>query len=218
MKNYIIDCKFTFYVKFKNLELFIAEMSKYFEILNIKETALIHIPKHIRIIDDKLKTVPLYEIEIKGKEYLILLAEEAIIVSIKNSKYTSWEKSFKPFLEDVSIILNFSSILEFNKISLQYIDFFEFNIFEKGKVQCKNIDAQHKIFLKSSYSEDNVIISKILTNKGRFKEKIGSIVDITTTTECKKEKFLTLIDTLHDKNINEFKRLIPDEIVRELGL
>jgi len=166
MKNYIIDCKFTFYVKFKNLELFIAEMSKYFEILNIKETALIHIPKHIRIIDDKLKTVPLYEIEIKGKEYLILLAEEAIIVSIK--------------------------------ISLQYIDFFEFNIFEKGKVQCKNIDAQHKIFLKSSYSEDNVIISKILTNKGRFKEKIGSIVDITTTTECKKEKFLTLIDTLHD--------------------
>lgn len=218
MKNYIIDCKFTFYVKFKNLELFIAEMSKYFEILNIKETALIHIPKHIRIIDDKLKTVPLYEIEIKGKEYLILLAEEAIIVSIKNNKYTSWEKSFKPFLEEVSIILNFSSILEFNKISLQYIDFFEFNIFEKGKVQCKNIDAQHKIFLKSSYSEDNVIISKILTNKGRFKEKIGSIVDITTTTECKKEKFLTLIDTLHDKNIKEFKGLIPNEIVRELGL
>ena len=211
MKNYIIDCKFTFYVRFKNLELFIAEISKHFEILNIKETAIIHIPKHIRISDDNLKTVPLYEIEIKDKEYLILLAEEVI-------KYTSWEKSFKPFLKEVSIILNFSSILEFNKISLQYIDFFEFNIFEEGKVQCKNISAQDKIFLRSSYIEDNVIISKILTNEGRFKGKIGSIIDITTLTECKKEEFIALIDTLHDKNINEFKRIIPDEIVRELGL
>lgn len=57
MKNYIIDCKFTFYVKFNSLELFIAEMAKCFDIINIKETSLIQIPKHIRINDSKLKTI-----------------------------------------------------------------------------------------------------------------------------------------------------------------
>jgi len=218
MKNYIIDCKFTFYVKFNSLELFIAEMAKCFDIINIKETSLIQIPKHIRINDSKLKTIPLFEIEIKNKEYLILLAEEALIVSIKNHKYTSWEKSFKPFLNELSKIFNFTSISKFEKISLQYIDFFEFNIFEKGKINCNNIQNSENIFLRSSYIDNDIVISKVLTNEGKFKNKTGSIVDINTTSNFDKENFMILIDELHNKNIAEFKKVIPNDIIQELGL
>lgn len=118
----------------------------------------------------------------------------------------------------MSKIFNFTSISKFEKISLQYIDFFEFNIFEKGKINCNNIQNSENIFLRSSYIDNDIVISKVLTNEGKFKNKTGSIVDINTTSNFDKENFMILIDELHNKNIAEFKKVIPNDIIQELGL
>jgi uncharacterized protein (TIGR04255 family) len=216
-KNYIIDFKFLFKVKFKNLEMFIAELSKHFDISNIKETPIVQIPKHIRNIDEKLRFVPIYEIELKDKNFIIGLAEYAIVVKFKKS-YTSWSEFFKPFLKELEVIFKFSSVEKFETISLQYIDFFENNIFEEGKIKCSNINVNEKVFLKSSFNKEKIQIIKILTNEAKFKDKDGSVVDITTIANFEEGKFEQIIDILHDENVEEFKKVVSDEIIRELGL
>jgi len=218
MKNYIIDCKFNFYIKFKSLELFIAELANTVKIENIQETPIVNIPKHIKKYDENLKNVPIYEIYLKEQEYKLLVGEEIFSIAIINQNYTSWKKSFKPLLEKMKIIFDFKSILKISKISLQYIDFFEFIIFEKGKISCTQILYENSLFLRERSFNDNIEVLKIITNEGKFGDKKGSIVDITTITQFDKDSFLIIVDKVHDININEFKKVVPDETIKELGL
>ena len=77
---------------------------------------------------------------------------------------------------------------------------------------------ENSLFLRERSFNDNIEVLKIITNEGKFGDKKGSIVDITTITQFDKDSFLIIVDKVHDININEFKKVVPDETIKELGL
>lgn len=152
------------------------------EYKTFEKLPILQLPDELRLNDPNLVFQPHYKL--KKDDFIIQIGPKMLSVG-GTGEYVGWDA----FSEEVKKIFSkakdlniFSSI---NRLGLRYINFFDFNIFEKIKLEIsldgKNLAQEQSLFRTSSRSGD-FLNNLQITNKTNIakngKVMSGSILDI----------------------------------------
>lgn len=184
------------------------------------------IPEEVRINDPNFKFKVFYKIY--GELYTIQVGYDVITLHC-NAPYVGWEtfsimvNDFIKRLKETAIIKNVVSL------SLQYLNFFENDIFKNSNVSIEvmgkkidigkstmKIEIPYKDYIQVLQIANNIIVDDV---KLRTK-KAGSILDITliqTMPQNFFEKPMDLINSLHKEEKEIFYGLIDEQFLSTLN-
>jgi len=235
--NPVIDAVFDFWFESElpSEALLGIILSKLEDYAQVNRLPLLQVPENIRITDPNLKAQPLYEIFSPGKPYKITLGDNLLGLAI-NGSYIGWNKSYLPEIEKVfSAIFETKRISKINRMGMRYVDFFDFNIFNDCKVKiniAEEAKSSEKMFLKLEslmfghvetvlvISNDTSVIQDNVLKQGSIIDIVTSITDATILESVFKDitDFFNQVDLMHTVNKDEFKKVISDELCKQLNL
>ena len=191
---------------------------------NVEKLALLNIPEQIRITDPNLIYQPWYRLRNGGFH----LSTGARVLSLgRSGEYPGWSP-FSERLQDMIATLDGLSIADaIERVGLRYINFFDFDIFDRIKLDVSINGA-------SITGEDTLVRATILGNRYRSllhvsnrasimiegTNRTGSIVDIDTWLEADFKDFFhdstSAIEEGHSEEKQVFFGLLKDDFLQTL--
>lgn len=199
---------------------------------NIAETPFRNMPPEIRNSNPDFKYQPMYEISSPDSHYKINVGDN--IFGISTSAYTSWNTFISETKAMFNILFtNQNSDLKVSRIGLRYLDMIDNkNIFNGEHIKLKISDESKNESDSINMRFDTTIDSCKVTEAIIYpfpridnKEIIGTFIDIITSKENVelfneniKEEFYSIADKLHMIQKNQFKKILTDELRRQINL
>lgn len=185
----------------------------------IEKLGILQIPEAIRLKDPELMDKPHYKLS--NDNFIFQIGPNAVSI-ISPMDYIGWEKFFDEILRSFKIIDELQIINKIKRVGLRYINFFDFDIFEKINLNIKFHDSplqSNQTSLRSEIPAGNFINTLQIVNRAEIsmknERKHGSIIDIDTVLNGEYDNFFKDIKTiLEDGHIKEkelfFGLLKPD--------
>lgn len=195
----------------------------------IDETPFRNMPPEIRNSNPNFKYQPMYEISSPENHYKINVGDK--IFGVSASAYISWND----FIQDTKKIFNVlfsnsTSDLKISRIGLRYLDMLDnINIFENSHIKLE-ISSESKSRSNSiNIRFDNIIDSCNVAEtivypveKIDNKAVLGTLIDIITAKEqikdIDKDNFYSIANKLHEIQKNQFKKILTDELRRQINI
>ena len=195
------------------------------EYSQVESLPILQVPSAIREKDKKLIMQPHYKI--KSDKFILMIGPRGIALSIRN-EYVGWNK-FLPEADKVfKKVGDLGIVKTVTKLGLRYINFFDFDIYEKIKLQVSLEEGSliHKnLFIKTEVVSGKFIstlqIANNATAKIHDKHFSGSIIDIDTFLAGNIDTFFdNYIDLLiegHEEEKKLFFNLLSPEYLATLS-
>lgn len=152
----------------------------------IEDFHITKLPPEVLFNDSDLLFAPHFKFGDTNSKYSFQVGPRmaSLIVS---DEYTGWNK-FNDKLETVFEIFNSIGFIKtIKKLSMRYIDFFDFNIFDDIVIRiCASDEAlkeQVNSMIKLSFDREDVYLLLSIVNGVTYNENIGSIIDIDAFTK-----------------------------------
>lgn len=188
------------------------------KILNLPISQL---PENIRETDSALKFSPSHQFTINN--YKIQIGFNVLVIGFP-IPYSNWSSIFSELKKIIEKIEITNVIKKVNRIGLRTIDFFDFDIFTKVKLQVINDTedfTKNNLTLISEINKNSYINILQITNNAGFRNKTGSIIDIDTIKEIKPYNKLTDIcddiNEAHNTQKSLFFNLLKKEYLDSLN-
>lgn len=182
---------------------------------------VLQIPEPIRNIDPNLKFKPYYKIS--NEEYVVQIGPDVLSIA-SFPQYAGWKK-FSTIISDVlERIENTTVIKNVSRVGIRYINFFDYNIFDKINlnVQINNslIDYRSTV-VKTEILQDEYISTLQIANSVSNKSKVGSVIDIDTSINVILDDFFKnkedIINKGHQFEKELFFNLLKDDFLKSLN-
>lgn len=195
----------------------------------ITETPFRNMPPEIRNSNPNFKYQPMYEISSPENHYKINVGDK--IFGVSASAYISWDD----FIQDTKKIFNVlfsnsTSDLKISRIGLRYLDMLDnINIFDNSHIRLEISSESKSKSNAINIRFDNIIESCNVVEtivypveKINNKEVLGTLIDIITAKEQIKDidqdNFYSIANKLHEIQKNQFKKILTDELRRQINI
>ncbi len=191
--------------------------------INLQKLPIVELPESIRINDPNLQYAPYYRLF--KDNFVLQIGAKVLSISI-TKPYSKWDYFNAEILKILSIIKKLNIINNIERIGLRYLNFFEFNIFEKIKFKmqldeqeikssCKNIIRLE--FLKKGINQvlqlsnnSNYIINNKMIH-GSMIDIDNFIINLDMNSFDKIDKFLS---DLHNLEKELFFAYLKDDFLK----
>ncbi|OHD13076.1 MAG: hypothetical protein A2Y41_03935 [Spirochaetes bacterium GWB1_36_13] len=192
---------------------------------DLQKLPVLQIPESVRFNDINLKYAPYYKLH--KKNFILQIGARVIGLSLVK-KYNSWNEFKTEIIDVITKVYKLNIIDNISRIGMRYMNYFNFNIFEKINFNMNLSDKEINTMrntIKLDLLKDNINQTIQLVNNSDFnfnnELKNGSVIDIDSfVTSCdivSIDDTMSLLDKLH---INEkelfFSFLKSDFLNKEL--
>lgn len=186
---------------------------------------ILQIPEFVRSKDPNLKHKPHYKIS--NRDYVIQIGPDVLVIG-SFPKYVGWNAFSKTIYALLEKINSLNIIHCVERFSIRYINFFEYDIFDKTKVSI-NINSdeiQYKnTILKTEIVDGNfcnvVQIANGVNINISHQNKDGSLIDIESSTTTNLTNFLSepasLMEQGHTNEKQLFFNLLKEDLLTQLN-
>jgi len=166
---------------------------------NVENLPILQIPEPLRNIDPNLKYKPHYKIS--DTEYVVQIGSDVISIS-SYPNYSSWSSFYNKIIDVLNSIEKSSVIKTVLRVGIRYINFFENDIYNKINLNISinnsTIDYKSTVFRTEIIKSDFVNTLQVANNINNM-DRIGSLIDIDTSTMTNLDKFFTEKDKILNK-------------------
>ncbi len=166
---------------------------------NVENLPILQIPEPLRNIDPNLKYKPHYKIS--NTEYVVQIGSDVISIS-SYPNYSSWSSFYNKIIDVLNSIEKSSVIKTVLRVGIRYINFFENDIYNKINLNISinnsTIDYKSTVFRTEIIKSDFVNTLQVANNINNM-DRIGSLIDIDTSTMTNLDKFFTEKDKILNK-------------------
>lgn len=178
---------------------------------DVEKMPILNIPEEIRIADPNLRYQALYKLTNGG---FVLATGPRVVTLGKSGEYPGWSQLSERLRRMVEIFSGLEFVEEVERIGLRYINFFEFDIFEKIKLTVemgkapitKNETLVRSIFPGNRYKSKLQVANHVTVIVDGVKRK-GSIIDIDTSLDRDIRDFFRDSNAIIEEGHNEEKEL-----------
>lgn len=190
-----------------------------------EKLGILQLPEAVRSSDPELIFKPHYKL---WNDNFIFQIGPNVVSIISPMDYVGWEKFFDEILRTFNIIDELQIINKIKRIGLRYINFFDFDIFEKINlnINLNNSPLQSKqTSLRSEIPAENFINTLQIVNHAKISIKneinSGSIIDIDTSMAGEYGNFFkdmkTILENGHTKEKELFFSLLKPDFLKTLN-
>lgn len=159
----------------------------------VDKLPILQLPDEIRFKDPSLRYSPYYKLT--SQPFVVQIGPKVLTVSCPG-EYIGWITFFPKILEIFDLLKKLDIVNRFARLGIRYINFFEFDIFEKINL---------KLMLKDNLLQSNQIMIKAQIQDGQFINTLQIANNATITVEKKiMEGSIIDIDAYLDKEIENF--------------
>lgn len=183
---------------------------------------ILQIPEQVRNIDPSFRHKPHYKID--HPLFPIQIGPDVINIACIQ-QYQGWDLFSSKIFSVLNKLSRADIITDINRLGLRYINFFDFNIFEKLDFNF-TIGKTHKGDLKNTVirteiNHDDLLSSTLqISNNANFNNRIGSLIDIDTFKTKGLENFFenmeVYVNETHQKEKELFFDLLNKEFLNSL--
>jgi uncharacterized protein (TIGR04255 family) len=160
---------------------------------------ILQLPEPIRIADPNLRSKPHYQLLNEG--FILQIGPEVVSLNTKK-EYVGWNIFSEKIHRAFSEIANLDLIEKVTRFGIRYINFFDFNIYDKINlaILMNNESIRSKsTYIRTEIQDDKFVNILQITNNAKInidnKEHKGSVIDIDTVME---EKYNDFFDRMKD--------------------
>lgn len=191
---------------------------------NIDKLPILNLPEQVRINDALLRDKAWYKL--KDENFIFMIGPRVVSI-IKPKEYSGW-KLFSARIQDSFNNLNELKIIKaVERIGIRYINFFDFDIFDKINLQInmnrdllKTDETLLKVRIGEGRFTNTLQIANNVTIIHDSQQKSGSIIDIDTVAGNDRENFFEesaeLLKEGHDVEKELFFRLLKEDFLASL--
>jgi uncharacterized protein (TIGR04255 family) len=192
---------------------------------NVDKMPILNLPEQIRLIDPNLVYQPWYRLRNGG--FILTIGPRRVGLG-KIGEYPGWSLFSDHLYRMVETIRRLVIVDEVERIGLRYINFFDFDIFNKIRlaVSINDISVTHNQTLVRVVIPGQHYKSQMhVTNKGSItvevKHRTGSVIDIDTYLETDLKDFFQnstpIIEEGHNEEKEVFFSLPKDDFLQTLN-
>jgi uncharacterized protein (TIGR04255 family) len=191
----------------------------------VEELPILQMPGVIREKEENLKFKPHYKL--RAENIVVQIGPRVFSVSNLND-YIGWKSFYEKIEEAFQKVSGLRIIGDIFRLGLRYINFFEFDIFNKVNlgILLNNRPLESKqTILRTILPDGDFVHRLVMANKTTVnihgENKLGSVIDIDTVLEKKITDFFeampALINEAHDKEKSIFFNLLKPEYLQQLN-
>lgn len=194
------------------------------EFPKIENLPILQLPETIRTKDPNLIYQPWYKIH-QGDFFIQLGPKVLSFVNV--GKYLGWESYFQKISEYYKVINETGVMTSIERIGLRYINFFDFNIYEKTTVEMKinGVETENKgLNIRTVIPSDEFLTTVGIASNSELiqngKRMSGSIIDIDVglkPSSFAMNDILTATEKAHVKEKSIFFNLLKDDFIITLN-
>lgn len=187
----------------------------------VEQLPILQLPEQIRKSDPNLLNKPHYKI---SNDTITLLIGPNVFAVSSVQNYIGWDRFSNEIFSVFKLIGQTSVIKDVNRIGLRYINFFNFNIFEKINLNIslnnKEIDYRNSA-LRTQIPIDIFNANLQVANNASFNNKTGSVIDIDVLFEKRlpfqDKNFYNILNDAHNSEKELFFSLLKIEYLNSLN-
>jgi uncharacterized protein (TIGR04255 family) len=191
----------------------------------VQKMPILNLPEQIRLGDPKLIYQPWYLM--RGEDFSLAVSPSQLGLH-KSGEYPGWSTVSERLNRMVQTLFKLGIVGEVKRFSLRYINFFNFDIFDKvklivginGKSITNNETLVRTIFPGMRYKSLLRIANNSIVRIEK-KTKQGSIIDIDTSLEMQLDGFFqdsaSIIEEGHSEEKKVFFGLLKDDFLQTLN-